>query len=86
MHSIVPFLFKASKDSSHEPLLYVIPLPVTSALTAVTNDNSIFVYGCAGNGALVRFYDIAEKLNKTKIERDRIVYDMQTEITDLLMI
>ncbi len=30
------------------------------------------------------FYDIAEKLNKTKIERDRIVYDMQTEITDLL--
>ena len=30
------------------------------------------------------FYDIAEKLNKTKIERDRIVYDMQTTITDLL--
>ena len=30
------------------------------------------------------FYDIAEKLNKTKIERDRIVYDMQTEITNLL--
>ena len=30
------------------------------------------------------FYDIAEKLNKTKIERDKIVYDMQTEITDLL--
>ena len=30
------------------------------------------------------FYDIAEKLNKTKIERDRIVYDMQTEIMDLL--
>ena len=30
------------------------------------------------------FYDIAEKLNKTKIERDRIVYDMQTEISDLL--
>ena len=30
------------------------------------------------------FYDIAEKLNKTKIERDRIVYDMQTEITELL--
>ena len=30
------------------------------------------------------FYDIAEKLNKTKIERDRIVYDMQNEITDLL--
>ena len=25
------------------------------------NDNSIFVYGCAGNGALVRFYDIADK-------------------------
>ena len=30
------------------------------------------------------FYDIAEKLNKTKIERDRIVYDMQTEITNLM--
>ena len=30
------------------------------------------------------FYDIAEKLNKTKIERDRIVYDMQNEITELL--
>ena len=30
------------------------------------------------------FYDIAEKLNKTKIEIDRIVYDMQNEITDLL--
>jgi len=30
------------------------------------------------------FYDIAEKLNKTKIERDRIVYDMQKEITSLL--
>ena len=30
------------------------------------------------------FYDIAEKLNKTKIERDRIVYDMQTDITNLL--
>ena len=30
------------------------------------------------------FYDIAEKLNKTKLERDKIVYDMQTEITDLL--
>ena len=30
------------------------------------------------------FYDIAEKLNKTKLERDRIVYDMQNEITDLL--
>ena len=30
------------------------------------------------------FYDIAEKLNKTKIERDKIVYDMQTDITDLL--
>lgn len=24
-------------------------------------DNSIFVYGCSGNGALVRFYDVAEK-------------------------
>jgi len=30
------------------------------------------------------FYDIAEKLNKTKIERDRIVYDMQNDITELL--
>ena len=30
------------------------------------------------------FYDIAEKLNKTKLERDRIVYDMQEEITNLL--
>ena len=30
------------------------------------------------------FYDIAEKLNKTKIERDRIVYDMQNEIATLL--
>ena len=30
------------------------------------------------------FYDIAEKLNKTKIERDKIVYDMQNEITELL--
>ena len=30
------------------------------------------------------FYDIAEKLNKTKLERDRIVYDMQTEITNLM--
>ena len=30
------------------------------------------------------FYDIAEKLNKTKIERDRIVYDMQEDISNLL--
>ncbi len=30
------------------------------------------------------FYDIAEKLNKTKIERDRIVYDMQNDIVNLL--
>ena len=30
------------------------------------------------------FYDIAEKLNKTKIERDRIVYNMQVEISNLL--
>ncbi len=30
------------------------------------------------------FYDIAEKLNKTKIERDRIVYDMQQDIINLL--
>ncbi len=30
------------------------------------------------------FYDIAEKLNKTKLERDKTVYDMQTEVTDLL--
>ena len=30
------------------------------------------------------FYDIAEKLNKTKLERDRTVYEMQQEVTDLL--
>ena len=30
------------------------------------------------------FYDIAEKLNKTKIERDKTVYDMQTEVSELL--
>ena len=30
------------------------------------------------------FYDIVEKLNKTKLERDRTVYDMQREVTDLL--
>jgi guanosine-3',5'-bis(diphosphate) 3'-pyrophosphohydrolase len=30
------------------------------------------------------YYDIAEKLNTTKLERDKIVYDMQTEITSLL--
>ncbi len=30
------------------------------------------------------FYDIAEKLNKTKIERDKTVYDMQKQVTDLL--
>ena len=31
------------------------------------------------------FYDIAEKLNKTKIERDKTVYDMQREVSDLLI-
>ena len=30
------------------------------------------------------FYDIAEKLNKTKLERDKTVYDMQTEVSELL--
>ena len=30
------------------------------------------------------FYDIAEKLNKTKLERDRIVYDMQEDLAKLL--
>ena len=30
------------------------------------------------------FYDIAEKLNKTKLERDKTVYDMQKEVTNLL--
>ncbi len=30
------------------------------------------------------FYDIAEKLNKTKLERDRTVIDMQKEVSDLL--
>lgn len=30
------------------------------------------------------FYDIAEKLNKTKLERDKTVYDMMKEVTDLL--
>lgn len=30
------------------------------------------------------FYDIAEKLNKTKLERDKTVYDMQMEVTELL--
>ena len=30
------------------------------------------------------FYDIAEKLNKTKLERDKTVYDMQTEVSNLL--
>ena len=30
------------------------------------------------------FYDIAEKLNKTKIERDKTVYDMQRQVSDLL--
>ena len=30
------------------------------------------------------FYDIAEKLNKTKLERDKTVYDMQREVVDLL--
>lgn len=30
------------------------------------------------------FYDIAEKLNKTKLERDRTVIEMQNEVSDLL--
>ena len=30
------------------------------------------------------FYDIAEKLNKTKAERDATVYEMQEEVSDLL--
>ena len=30
------------------------------------------------------FYDIAEKLNKTKLERDRTVVDMQKEVSNLL--
>lgn len=30
------------------------------------------------------FYDIAEKLNKTKLERDKTVYEMMKEVTDLL--
>ena len=30
------------------------------------------------------FYDIAEKLNKTKIERDKYVYDMLREVSNLL--
>ena len=30
------------------------------------------------------FYDIAEKLNKTKLERDKYVYDMQNEVSKLL--
>lgn len=30
------------------------------------------------------FYDIAEKLNQTKIERDKTVYDMQMEVSKLL--
>ncbi|MBQ6135584.1 MAG: bifunctional (p)ppGpp synthetase/guanosine-3',5'-bis(diphosphate) 3'-pyrophosphohydrolase [Bacilli bacterium] len=30
------------------------------------------------------FYDIAEKLNKTKLERDKTVYDMQEEVSSLL--
>lgn len=30
------------------------------------------------------FYDIAEKLNKTKLERDKTVFDMQKEVADLL--
>ena len=30
------------------------------------------------------FYDIAEKLNKTKIERDKTVFDMQRDVSDLL--
>jgi len=30
------------------------------------------------------FYDIAEKLNKTKLEREKTVYDMQIEVSELL--
>lgn len=30
------------------------------------------------------FYDIAEKLNKTKLERDKYVYEMQQQVSDLL--
>lgn len=30
------------------------------------------------------FYDIAEKLNKTKLERDKYVYEMQQEVSNLL--
>ena len=30
------------------------------------------------------FYDIAEKLNKTKLERDKYVYDMEKEVSSLL--
>lgn len=30
------------------------------------------------------FYDIAEKLNKTKLERDKTVFDMQKDVSDLL--
>ena len=30
------------------------------------------------------FYDIAEKLNKTKLERDKTVYEMMNEVTSLL--
>ena len=30
------------------------------------------------------FYDIVEKLNTTKIERDRTVFEMQNEVSDLL--
>ena len=30
------------------------------------------------------FYDIAEKLNKTKLERDKTVYDMENEVVNLL--
>lgn len=30
------------------------------------------------------FYDIAEKLNKTKLERDKAVFDMEKEVSELL--
>ena len=30
------------------------------------------------------FYDIAEKLNKTKLERDKYIYDMEKEVSKLL--
>lgn len=40
-------------------------------------DDSIFVYGCSGNGALVRFYDIANS-NKYTITSKLGIYDSDT--------